>query len=87
MVEFPEIMLPASSEDILRRLIAHGINTVITHPERNNHLRRDLDRMADWVAIGCLIQVTAQALNRSLRERRARKCLGALEERSGSCGR
>jgi protein-tyrosine phosphatase len=62
MVEFPEIVLPASSEDILRRLIAHGINPVITHPERNSHLRQDLDRLAAWVAMGCLIQVTAQAL-------------------------
>ena len=37
MVEFPEIMLPTSSEDILRRLIAHGIKSLPTRSETTTY--------------------------------------------------
>ena len=32
---------------------------IITHPERNVHLRRSLDDLARWVESGCYVQVTA----------------------------
>ena len=62
MVEFPDIIIPASSEEILRRLVAAGIIPVITHPERNPYLSRDLERLQSWCATGCLLQVTAQSV-------------------------
>ena len=62
MVEFPDFQIPASSEEILERLVNSGINPVITHPERNSILQTATERLRDWVAMGCLIQVTAQSL-------------------------
>ena len=62
MVEFPDLIIPASSEQILRRLVAAGIIPVITHPERNPYLSRDLERLQSWCATGCLLQVTAQSV-------------------------
>jgi len=62
MVEFPEFQIPTSTEEILQRFIDLGIRPVITHPERNSILQNATERLRDWVAKGCLIQVTAQSL-------------------------
>jgi len=35
---------------------------IITHPERNGYLMKDLDMVAAFVEMGCLTQVTANAL-------------------------
>ena len=32
---------------------------IITHPERNARLQTNLDPIAEWVASGCYVQVTA----------------------------
>ncbi len=62
MTEFPDLMIPTSSEEILRRLIEAGMVPVITHPERNANLQNAMQRLSEWVSMGCLIQVTAQSL-------------------------
>ena len=62
MVEFPDLMIPPTSEEILRRLVGAGITPVITHPERNIYLSRDLERLQSWCAMGCLLQITAQSV-------------------------
>jgi len=39
-----------------------GITPVITHPERNPILRKDLQRVLEWAEQGCVVQVTGSAL-------------------------
>jgi protein-tyrosine phosphatase len=40
----------------------HGVRLIIAHAERWRELLEDLDLTASWIAAGCLIQVTANAL-------------------------
>jgi protein-tyrosine phosphatase len=62
MVEFADNLIPPTTEEIFRRFRAVGIVPVITHPERNPILRDSTDRLAQWIEMGCVLQVTAQSL-------------------------
>jgi protein-tyrosine phosphatase len=62
LVEFNEISIPPALDDTLHNLQLRGIRPVITHPERNAILRRDRERLANWVRLGCYVQVTAGSL-------------------------
>jgi protein-tyrosine phosphatase len=59
LVELPEATLFANTESILQRLMDAGMVPIITHPERNAMLQRSLDELAQWVDVGCYVQVTA----------------------------
>ena len=62
MVEFEDVLIPPSAEEIFRRFLDRDICPVITHPERNPILQRSFDRLERWKQMGCLLQVTAQSL-------------------------
>lgn len=62
LVEFNEISIPPSMDRTLHELQLAGLRPVITHPERNSILRSQPDRLRRWVALGCAVQVTANAL-------------------------
>ena len=62
LVEFNEISIPPAMDDTLHGLQLKGIRAVITHPERNGILRRQPERLAKWVHLGCFVQVTAGSL-------------------------
>lgn len=62
LVEFNEISIPPAVDDTLHALQLKGIRPVITHPERNGILRRQPERLAKWVQLGCFVQVTAGSL-------------------------
>lgn len=62
LVEFNEISIPPALDDTLHEMQLKGIRPVITHPERNAILRRDRLRLANWVRLGCYVQVTAGSL-------------------------
>ena len=59
MVEFPEMAIPPQLGDALHRLQAAGYTNVLTHPERNPIIVRHPQMLADWIRMGCLVQVTA----------------------------
>jgi protein-tyrosine phosphatase len=62
LVEFNEISIPPAMDDTLHGLQLRGIRPIITHPERNGILRRQPQRLAKWVHLGCFVQVTAGSL-------------------------
>lgn len=62
MVEFSDLLVFHNTSEIFDRLLQAGMIPVITHPERNSLLRQRLDKMAEWVAAGARVQVTAQSL-------------------------
>lgn len=62
MVELPDIMNFPVIRDILARLQAVGVTSVITHPERNMQLQSQPGELQRWVEDGVLIQVTGQSL-------------------------
>ena len=61
LVELPVHTVPMGSEYILEQIICQGLTPIIAHPERNSQLRRDPEILAEWIAMGCLGQITAQS--------------------------
>ena len=61
LVEFSDDLLFQGTSAVFERFRKAGIIPVITHPERNRHLRKNLRRLARWVHRGCLLQVTGQS--------------------------
>jgi protein-tyrosine phosphatase len=62
MVEFSDLLIFHNTAEIFSRLQEAGMTPVITHPERNSLLRQRIDRIAEWVANGACVQVTAQSV-------------------------
>ncbi|HKW97446.1 MAG TPA: CpsB/CapC family capsule biosynthesis tyrosine phosphatase [Bryobacteraceae bacterium] len=62
LVEFSEIAILRSTSEMFARMREAGMTPVITHPERNTILMRDVQQLRDWVKSGCRVQVTAQSL-------------------------
>ena len=69
LVELPVHTVPLGTERLLEQLIAMDLTPVIAHPERNTELRRRTQRLAEWVGMGCLGQMTAQSTTGKFGER------------------
>ncbi|MEK7406996.1 MAG: CpsB/CapC family capsule biosynthesis tyrosine phosphatase [Acidobacteriota bacterium] len=61
LVEFSDLLIAKTMEDIFARMRQAGMTPIITHPERNWLLQQRMERLALWVESGCLLQVTAQS--------------------------
>lgn len=61
MVEFEHHGIPSNAGELLRTLLSRGMVPIITHPERNAYLMKNLDTVAEFIEMGCLSQVTANA--------------------------
>ena len=62
LVEFPEMAIPPQLGDALHRLQAAGYTNIITHPERNPVIVKRPEMLAEWMRMGCVVQVTASSL-------------------------
>jgi protein-tyrosine phosphatase len=62
LVEFSDLLIPRTTQEIFNRLQGVGLTPIITHPERNGLLHTRIDEMQSWVENGALIQVTAGSL-------------------------
>jgi protein-tyrosine phosphatase len=61
LLEFPHSHIPVGSEQIVAWLLERRVRPMIAHPERNKDVIRHLDKIAPFVEMGCLLQVTAGA--------------------------
>jgi protein-tyrosine phosphatase len=61
LVEFAEHFIPRQFEQVLYDVAVADLKPIITHPERNPVFQTRPDLVYEWVARGCLIQVTAQS--------------------------
>ena len=62
LLEFPEMVIPPHSLNILKVFLDRGLTTVITHPERNHHLIRQQKQPREMIEMGCVVQITAGSL-------------------------
>ena len=62
MVEFDHHSIPSNAPELLLALVSRGMVPIITHPERNDYLMKNLDMVVKFIEMGCLSQVTANAL-------------------------
>jgi protein-tyrosine phosphatase len=63
LIELSDYSIPTQIGDCFLRLGDRGITPVITHPERNAILRPNPERVVDFVELGCVVQITANALS------------------------
>jgi protein-tyrosine phosphatase len=59
LIEFPELTIFPGTDEILEQLLDAGMIPIVTHPERNQLLRKRTDDLARWIELGCYVQVTA----------------------------
>jgi len=59
LLEFPHSHIPPGSEQLIQHLIDHNIRPLSAHPERNKVIHHQPSRLASFVSMGCLIQLTA----------------------------
>ncbi len=62
LVEFSDFSIPPQTSEFFWQFMGNGITPILTHPERNPILQRDLKRILQWVEKGCVVQVTGNAL-------------------------
>lgn len=62
LVEFSELLIPKTTQDIFDRLQGAGLTPIITHPERNVLLHTRSSQLQSWVENGALVQITAHSL-------------------------
>jgi protein-tyrosine phosphatase len=62
LVEFSDLLIPRTTQEIFYRLQDAGLTPIVTHPERNGLLHSRLDQLQSWVENGALVQVTAGSL-------------------------
>ena len=62
LVEFPDFGIAANMAATFYEMTASGVVPIITHPERNPTLQKDPNRIADWIRMGCLVQITGSSL-------------------------
>lgn len=62
LVEFSDLLIPRTTQEIFDRLQGAGLTPIVTHPERNALLHSRLDQLQSWVERGALVQVTAGSL-------------------------
>jgi protein-tyrosine phosphatase len=62
LVEFSDLLIPRTTQEIFDRLQGAGLIPIVTHPERNGLLHSRLDQLQGWVENGALVQVTAGSL-------------------------
>lgn len=58
LVEIPDQALPPSLNEIFYEMQLDGLVPILTHPERNLTLQKDLSRLEQWLRSGVLVQVT-----------------------------
>jgi protein-tyrosine phosphatase len=62
LVEFSDLLIPRTTQEIFDRLQSAGLTPIVTHPERNGLLHSRLDQLQGWVENGAFVQVTAKSL-------------------------
>lgn len=62
LLEFPYGQLPVGTEKLASWLLTRQIRPLIAHPERNKIIMQNIEKIAPFVEMGCLLQVTAASV-------------------------
>ena len=62
LLEFPHDHIPVGADKLVAWLIARNIIPLIAHPERNQAILRQPDKLMPFIRMGCLLQVTASSV-------------------------
>ena len=62
LIEFPATRIPEQAESVLYEMTLSGVKPVIAHPERNLVFAENPERLARFVELGAIAQVTAASV-------------------------
>lgn len=62
LLEFPYDQVPIGAEKLARWLLDHRIRPLIAHPERNKSIINNVEKIAPFVEMGCMLQITAASV-------------------------
>lgn len=62
LLELPSNNIPAYADDFFFTLQTRGFLPIIAHPERNQEIRRQPERMVGWIRKGLFAQINAGSL-------------------------
>jgi protein-tyrosine phosphatase len=62
LIEFATMSIPPQVSDALLLLQSAGYTLIVTHPERYPAVLGQPEMLAEWMRLGCLVQVTAGSL-------------------------
>lgn len=62
LLELPSTTIPAYADEFFFSLQTRGFLPILAHPERNQELRRQPERMVEWIRKGLLVQINAGSL-------------------------
>ena len=81
LLEFPHSHLVVGGEKLIKWLLDRRIRPLIAHPERNRDVMRNVDKIGEYVAMGCLLQVTGASIVGQF-GKNAQTCAYALLDRN-----
>ena len=59
LVECSDLHIAGTMDRVLDQLLGVDLVPIVTHPERNPILQKEMSKLEKWVDLGCLVQVTA----------------------------
>jgi protein-tyrosine phosphatase len=62
LLEFPHDHIPLGSDKLVAWLFSRDIIPLIAHPERNQAILANPDKLTPFIHLGCLLQVTASSV-------------------------
>jgi len=62
LLEFPSNIIPVGSNNLTKWLLTQGITPMIAHPERNQAIMDNPNKLKPFLDQGCLLQLTASSL-------------------------
>ncbi|MDX8379272.1 MAG: CpsB/CapC family capsule biosynthesis tyrosine phosphatase [Gallionella sp.] len=62
LLEFPYDQIPLGTEKLTHWLLDHKIRPLLAHPERNKAIINNVEKIAPYVKMGCLLQITAASV-------------------------
>ena len=79
LLELPQDIVPGGLAELLFQIQLKGVTPIITHPERNIGIQKNLSLLKDLIRAGCLTQITAGSLTGDFGAR-IRRCAFRLLE-------
>lgn len=62
LLEFPHDHIPLGADKLVSWLLDQGILPMIAHPERNQEIMRQPNKIQTFLEMGCLLQITAGSI-------------------------
>lgn len=80
LLEFPHDHVPIGVDKLIDWLIQHDILPLIAHPERNQSIMRQPEKIAPFLNKGCLLQITAGSVTGSFGEVSQKRALEFIQQ-------